>query len=672
MKKLFRFLVLIPIVTYSQTAYYDAISLRDSLKCRDNVCQWNDSKSLAILQFHSGEPAASENRDAFYARVILANPFLREYQYNSGEVQSSEVAGAMTGLSRIGSSIGGLNVTAFADGLAQFLVERTKEELNVAFFQKLKNLLDQYPEFTVLFPNTKILINNFESWQYASLINTLRESFDKDFKEILENLIKLRNIQPSDCPDKSNICKARVTEVSRFFGSNEGLLALSAFQIGNGLNQNHKVPDIINSIVARNFLLGYRNSNPQVESDFINSIKLINILSLSLKSNQINQNYISQAEFNRLATDLTLQRIYLGLVYQEISREALVISGIRVADIIINANSLMNYLSQIHAQSISLQTSYHTLLSNKIAGRASFSDNIVVFEMTNLLFQAIGRIDLIDPSLIMPEKAKEVFGFSSRVTQIVHDINIRNYNAAIVGILRFIDEKVDHKNNPEVAEFIASFLNYASFAANVVNAKDSKEVKEAIKSVAQPSGSSSIKKHSNFNVSLNAYVGFVYGRDVPSKGEYTITDANGVKSTVKLNGGSALAVYAPVGISISKGMLFSRCNPWSVSAFLSVIDVGALVGYRFTNDSTSSPSTEVKLANIFAPGGNIVIGLPSVPISIGYGFQWIPSLQRNPGDNSLYSVDYSGMRQHQIFIAVDIPLINFHTGKKHMLSTRKR
>jgi hypothetical protein len=660
-KKITLFMFLITnLCGYTQSAYYDAQILKGFINPITGKIEAQNPEQSKIIK------GIFDNYK--YNRSDNSNPFLDPF-FDLGSAASLSASGVY---GKLASSVSGLNVTSFADGLAQFLVERTKEELNVAFFQKLKNLLDQYPEFTILFPNTKILISNFESWQYASLINTLRESFDKDFKEILENLIKLRNIQPSDCPDKSNTCKARVTEVRKFFGSNEGLLVLSALQIGKGLNQNNKVPDVINSIVAKDFLLGYKNSNPQVESDFINSLKLINILSLSIKSNQINQHYISQTELNSLMTDATLQKIYLGLVFQQISKEAIVISQKFVAAIIINANGLINYLTQIHTQSISLQTSYNTLLSNKIAGRASFADNIVVFEMTNLLFEAIGRIDLIDTSLSMPEKAKEVFGFSKTVTQIVHDINIRNYNASIVGILRFIDEKIDHANDPEMEEFIASFLNYASFAANVVNAKDSKEVKEAIKSVAQPSGSSSIKKHSNFNVSLNAYVGFVYGRDVPSKGGYTITDANGVKSTVKLNGGHALAVWAPVGISISKGMLFSRRNPWSISALLSVIDVGALVGYRFTNDSTSSPSTEVKLANIFAPGGNIVIGLPSVPISIGYGFQWIPSLQRNPGDNSLYSVDYSGMRQHQIFIAVDIPLINFHTGKKHMLSSRKR
>ena len=221
-----------------------------------------------------------------------------------------------------------------------------------------------------------------------------------------------------------------------------------------------------------------------------------------------------------------------------------------------------------------------------------------------------------------------------------------------------------------VADFKSAFLNYASFGANVVRSESPEEVKKAIKAIALPAGSSSIKKTTDFNIALNAYVGFVWGQDKPNHTNYITKDANGNDVKVELNGGKALAVYAPVGVTFSKGMLFSKKNPWSISAFISVIDVGALVGYRFDDDSTSTVTTEVKLANIFAPGGNVAIGLPWVPISIGYGFQFIPSLQRNPGDNSLYKVDYSGWRMNQIFVAVDIPLANFYTGKKYMFSKR--
>src|SRR5690606_4699613 len=59
------------------------------------------------------------------------------------------------------SQIGGVNVTTFADGLSQFLIERATEELNVAFFNRFKKFLEKTPEAGVLFPTTADYLGNF-------------------------------------------------------------------------------------------------------------------------------------------------------------------------------------------------------------------------------------------------------------------------------------------------------------------------------------------------------------------------------------------------------------------------------------------------------------------------------------------------------------------------------
>jgi hypothetical protein len=106
-------------------------------------------------------------------------------------------------------------------------------------------------------------------------------------------------------------------------------------------------------------------------------------------------------------------------------------------------------------------------------------------------------------------------------------------------------------------------------------------------------------------------------------------------------------------------------------SFVSLIDVGAIVGYRFATDTGNiSSKFKVSLSNIFAPGGNLIIGLPNMPLSIGGGAQWIPSLQRDPKSNDFYNIDHSAWR-FQLFVAVDLPLLNLHTSKRNMLYTRK-
>ena len=54
------------------------------------------------------------------------------------------------------SSIGSLDVTNIADGFAKFLVKRTKQELNMAFFTKFKEELSkpEYRDLQTVFPQT--------------------------------------------------------------------------------------------------------------------------------------------------------------------------------------------------------------------------------------------------------------------------------------------------------------------------------------------------------------------------------------------------------------------------------------------------------------------------------------------------------------------------------------
>ena len=92
----------------------------------------------------------------------------------------------------LGGKILNTDVTTFADGLARFLVKRTKEELNVAFFQHFKELInsDKYKDAQILFPMTRETFNTIdkEIYQFENYITTLREAFEKDLSLLLENL----------------------------------------------------------------------------------------------------------------------------------------------------------------------------------------------------------------------------------------------------------------------------------------------------------------------------------------------------------------------------------------------------------------------------------------------------------------------------------------------------
>lgn len=77
-----------------------------------------------------------------------------------------------------------LDAKTVAVGLSDFIAERAQEELNLTFFNRFKENLENPSELTVLFPNTKTLLYQFEISNYKTLLSHARESFKVD----LDNL----------------------------------------------------------------------------------------------------------------------------------------------------------------------------------------------------------------------------------------------------------------------------------------------------------------------------------------------------------------------------------------------------------------------------------------------------------------------------------------------------
>ena len=183
--------------------------------------------------------------------------------------------------------------------------------------------------------------------------------------------------------------------------------------------------------------------------------------------------------------------------------------------------------------------------------------------------------------------------------------------------------------------------------ALVAEAKSSDEVKGAIEAVALPVGSASIKKHAITNVALGAYVG-------PFLGSQKL--ASDRKSKI------ATGIFSPVGFSLSTS-LGSAVLPGSLNLFFSVIDVGALTTFRFSNPTdTLSGDVKVKLSQIVAPGVHLAYGFPKWPLSIGVGHHWMPLLSKI--ERSQATLFDSKGRRWQLFVAVDIPLLNFYNKER--------
>jgi len=211
---------------------------------------------------------------------------------------------------------------------------------------------------------------------------------------------------------------------------------------------------------------------------------------------------------------------------------------------------------------------------------------------------------------------------------------------------------------PDPDKFVIVFTKYGAFMAAVATAKNSDEMESAIEAFVLPAGSSSVKRESPFNVSLNAYTGLFLGHE----------SIQGISDKRIFN---TYGVTAPIGISISRGErhLF---NPWcgnghaSYSVFISLIDIGAAAAFRFKDDTTAQVP-KIQLKNILSPGIFLSIGLPKMPISFNLGAQMGPNLRQiDNNNNSRPSADASNRIyvRYSASLVVDIPLLNLYTKSR--------
>ncbi len=184
-----------------------------------------------------------------------------------------------------------------------------------------------------------------------------------------------------------------------------------------------------------------------------------------------------------------------------------------------------------------------------------------------------------------------------------------------------------------------------SFVNDMAQAKDSQGIEQAIEDFALPTGSSSIKRTSKFNVALNAFPG--------------ILPAWEISSGVKGNSGAISAGFtAPIGICFAWGSKRENSN----GVFFPIIDIGAITRLRLDNSKDTETLPEFTFKNIFSPGVYYHHGFKNTPLSVNIGIQYGPELREVQTDLTYKSYDSYRIGAG---VVLDIPLFNFHTTPKN-------
>lgn len=648
----FTFLLIQSCLLHAQNTYEDATSLS-----KLNPSQKEGGKLIFTTNNDSHKKAASilskyvdPNDSSSYSKisqVFFDNPFFELPDLPSLNDQPSNFFSKFAP-----NSIGGFPVTTFADGLARFMVKRMKEELSVMFFDQFQRELENQKDLQLLFPSTHTILETAkrEIYNYQKFLPALREAFVYDMDELLENTYKWTTETKTDIqfPILNELRKKEQLHNS---------LKIGIF-IGNELDNGQHPGEILSELTKEEKI-----DFDKIHTDMLAYLKVLDLFSQSLKSNTSDRYWITKDEAYLFQDDIFL-KIYLGLIYQtEISKEEknqISFSNKKKFSEILKDHKdkiekIKNFVVPLSQEIVVTQNRVSYIIQNE--GKVKTSDYFNLFG--NIL--KLAELTVNAPFIIDDNRSKfdsRNFSFYVNQTSFLYaNIKSKAYPAAVYNTYAILSKSMENSSLGSAKTGLGQFLKYGTFMATVATSESSEEVADAIEAVALPPGSARIKREAAWNISFNSYLGGFYGSE-----RLTLSS----KDTSQVAG-----VFAPVGLAFSRNFSLAKNGRgnFSASLFTSIIDIGALASFRLdTENDKISTLPEIKLENIISPGLYGIIGLPRVPISIGGGYQVGPVLREVTADNLTLG---SKSNRWSLFVAVDIPLVNFWTRSRKVYVQRK-
>lgn len=535
-------------------------------------------------------------------------------------------------------SIGNLDVTGISDALARFLIKRGKEELNVAFFSKLTKFLDKYQEAKRLFPKSNSVLSHIDPTRYAEMIHTIRKAFDEDLQKIPENAYKL-----VDLP--------KYAALDSIFPE-LGLVLRSA----NSISILHHSG---NPVQFSSDLLKFPEWE-KLNTNLGNGFKAMDVISNSLTDSS-GKSWITQEKLNNLISNPIQFKLYIGLLYAK--SEGIVFKENNGAQhefrTFLNAfNSNQEKIKTILRDIHSLEVKITTLASDFSQHKDSLNE-AMIFDFLNRIIDISKSgatiADTVYPGLIdateLTTLIKKYLESATHGIEIYKYSKSKDYSSAIFSMYRLLkditeDVSFDSLKNAELKKFpgfVEKFLTFGNFIAGIVKAESPDQIQQVIEASALPAGSYSVKQKSDINVSLNGYLGYNW-------------DFRGYNKPLLAQG-----LYAPIGISINKGL--AEKHGGALTVFFSFIDIGAVVSYRVSAGVTDSIKQVIRLESIYSPGIQFFYVIPRTPFTLGFGGRFTPKLFFSD-DNRFITIPSKDVLT--VSALIDIPIFTLYNKRyKH-------
>ena len=367
--------------------------------------------------------------------------------------------------------------------------------------------------------------------------------------------------------------------------------------------------------------------------------------------------WISKDQFRELRENEVQWNIFLGLLYQRLrsiddapnfSAEGVAILATKFLDI---AHEMDTHRNQLRRKKGSNNDT-------------SFKDYYPFIRSTVDLFNTVLTTPSFGDTSTLSNKYKlqNIPRISNEALSLYENIYVKEYGNAVLNTMELLKiisaRKLNGSDKDESERAINAVLTYGTFMANMINAKTSDQVKRILQAATLPPGSSRIKRETVSSFTINSYLGLGAGRDrllnIPSNIDIT-KDALGASLSV------------PIGFTYSFVPKKWRRKS-SFSLHMPLIDLGAITAYRQNpdNDNYSIDNLpDFSWNNLFSPGLFVVYNVGNSPFSIGFGGQYGPQLREiklNTGE----AVNVNSWRFPMIFVSIDVPFFNLHTGARRI------
>lgn len=427
------FVLLLSYETFSQTAYLDAKKLKslgvNNVIPGTKIIQLQNSDSVfKIIKYYV--PVADTISKAKIGKDFVNNPF----------IQFASIPNTGTPLSGTGNligSIGGLDVTNFADGVAKFLVKRLKEELTITFFENFQEEMEKSEELRTLFPETyKILMfAGKDIYQISAYINSLREAFVKDLTNLYVNVERF----------------TKLDKYKKYFTDNpeirtiiiEGLYLIDRFS--RGIHPG--------KVLAEFPVADLKFKDAVLQQNVQSSVMIIQAFSESFKSKSKDHYWVPTDSIRDFMKDPISRNIYFGLMYQkygEIEFKKDNVKGRKFKEILSDAKDVIDDYTVFaeslmeHAEEVDQYLA--EIKEKKKKSEVDFNDYYKFYAASlDLLDQVpnfldLPHVDLDDSKKNEIKQKMEKWLFVSRSAGNLYiDVRTKNYSSAIINAVNITD-----------------------------------------------------------------------------------------------------------------------------------------------------------------------------------------------------------------------------------------